>query len=615
MSGKSRALLRAGVVRTTFLLAAAALALAACATSGAPTPTASPTPTLPPPLLYDIPDAPPADLFDLAHRLRGADAAPLPDSVLYADEAPGSVRSFTGINIVDDQLFEFRAEALHVSDNAVWRFPVGAEVAQAQVRRAAREFEQRILPGVLELVAPGVALPGKIAIVHGDFPALGGYFNDADALPRAVYPASNERAALFINLHAGVGDAHYYGVLAHELQHLVHWLVDPTEDVWVQEGLSELAARSLGYPALPFDAYLRRPEVSLADWPSEPGQSLPNYAGAALFTAYLAERLGPGWPARAAAEPRDGAAGVEAAAPGDGFLDLYADWLVANVVNASSLPYGYDALNSRAAVRRTLRSPGSYDGSSPQLAPFYVELRPDGPWSVAFTPNPATPLLPVPAHSGGACWWSNRGESINSTLTRPVDLTAATSATLEFHAWWDIEEHWDHAHVAVSDDDGATWTVMDGELASTDNPFQTAFGPSYTGASGAWRRERVDLTPFAGNPILLRFEYVTDGAVNNAGWCVDDIAIDAVGFFDDAEADRGWTAEGFVRAGGRSVSQTFVLRLVQGDGNAAVVAPLPLNADGGATFRIDAPATLVVVPFAPKTTQPAAFTIAVSSLP
>ena len=50
----------------------------------------------------------------------------------------------------------------------------------------------------------------------------------------------------------------------------------------------------------------------------------------------------------------------------------------------------------------------------------------------------------------------------------------------------------------------------------------------------------VDLTPYAGSEVLVRFEYVTDDAVNGRGLCLDDFAIDEIGWADDAESDGGW---------------------------------------------------------------------------
>ncbi len=596
------------------------LALVGCTGAATPTPTvtraepAAPTPTPTPAPPAGIPDAPARDSFDLARRLLDVEAAPLPTNVLYANEEVGMSRTFWGLDLPGLELFELQATVLHVSDNAMWYFPSDSTVALEDVLDAAREFEARVLPGVVDLIAPGMVLPGRIAIVHGNFPGVGGYFTSLDALPRSVSPGSNERIGLYMSFLERIGEERYLGTLAHELQHLIHWSVNPTEDVWVQEGLSELASRSLGYPSLPFFPYLRQPEVSLSDWPSVPNDSLPNYAAGSLFAAYMADRFGAGWTARLVAEPLSGAAGVEAVS-GLSFIDLYADWLAANIVGASAPPYGYAHSTGRAAVRRVIDEPGVVAGAAHQLAAWYMELRPSAPWDIAFEAAPRTPILPVPAYSGEACWWSNRGEAINTMLTRPLDLTGLDSATLEFRAWWDIEEKWDHGYVVVSTDDGETWTALEGTGTSTDNPLRTAFGPSYTGSSGGWRLERIDLSPFAGQEALLRFEYVTDEAIHSPGWCVDDIAIPETGFFDDAESSGDWTANGFTRADGQGVAQEFALRLVQGTGDGAVVTPLAPDEDGSVRFRIEEPATLIVTPLALKTSEQATFAVEVAEAP
>ena len=54
-----------------------------------------------------------------------------------------------------------------------------------------------------------------------------------------------------------------------------------------------------------------------------------------------------------------------------------------------------------------------------------------------------------------------------------------------------------------------------------------------------WIDETVDLTPFAGRDVLVRFEYVTDQGFNLRGALVDDVAIPEIGFLDDAETDTG----------------------------------------------------------------------------
>ncbi len=45
------------------------------------------------------------------------------------------------------------------------------------------------------------------------------------------------------------------------------------------------------------------------------------------------------------------------------------------------------------------------------------------------------------------------------------------------------------------------------------------------GKTPEWVEEQVDLTPFAGKEVQVRFEYVTDDAVNGPGMLLDNFAV------------------------------------------------------------------------------------------
>ena len=156
-----------------------------------------------------------------------------------------------------------------------------------------------------------------------------------------------------------------------------------------------------------------------------------------------------------------------------------------------------------------------------QYAAKYIEVKPESrSLDLAFSGSPVTKLLPTEAHSGQRFWWSNRGDSTDSMLTREVDLTKVNAATLRFWTWFDIEKGWDYAYVEVSENGGAMWSILPGTHASRDDPLGNSYGPGYTGKSGdsgvpRWIEETVDLTPYAGKKVLLRFEYITDEAVNS----------------------------------------------------------------------------------------------------
>ena len=577
----------------------------------APTPTSTPRPAGTP--FAEVPDAPERDDFALAQRFSGVTAAPLPAETLYASEEAGFTRRFIAFDLLANRTFEFGATVRFVSANAVWYFPADAEVDADALGKAADTFERTILPGVLDLVTPGLAFPGRVAIVHGTLPGVGGYFNGGDALPVAIRAHSNERVALYLNDDQPVSSSFYLAVLAHELQHLVHWHADPTEIAWVQEGFSELAARTLGYRSIPFIFYRGQPEVSIRDWPPLDEDPLPNYAGSALFSAYLAERLGADGIAAITAQQADGEDGVQAvldaAFPGTEFETLFADWLAANASGGSTPPYGYAHATPAIVTDRTLTGPGRVSGEVNQLGAWLLDIEASVPLDVTFIGKGATRFLPVSPYSGESCWWSNAGDSIHASLTRALDLSGVSNATLHFQGWWDIEQHWDHGYVSVSTDDGESWHVLDATSSTTRDPFRVAFGPSYTGASKGWRLESADLSPFAGHETLLRFDYLTDDSTHGGGWCIDDIAIPEVGLFHDAETDGAWQADGFVRIGDAGVEQRFAIRLVGGKGDAANVTPLPVSSDGTASFRVDSPVTMVVTGFADKTSEPAKFEV------
>ena len=60
--------------------------------------------------------------------------------------------------------------------------------------------------------------------------------------------------------------------------------------------------------------------------------------------------------------------------------------------------------------------------------------------------------------------------------------------------------------------------------------------------------KKLTFQTIAGQKVTLRFEYITDMAVNGDGFLIDDVSIDAIDYFSDFEKDQGgWLAKGFVR--------------------------------------------------------------------
>ncbi|MGW8765582.1 immune inhibitor A domain-containing protein [Streptomyces sp. NPDC055815] len=154
---------------------------------------------------------------------------------------------------------------------------------------------------------------------------------------------------------------------------------------------------------------------------------------------------------------------------------------------------------------------------------------------------------------GASQWWSNMGDDLKNTLTRSVDLTGKTSASLELQGWYDIEAEYDYLYAEVSTDGGANWTALDGTADGVALPRDAAGAPGLTGASDTHKKLVYNLGAYAGKKVDLRFRYQTDGGAGGKGFTADAINVVADGasvFADGAEnGDNGWVAKGFSRVG------------------------------------------------------------------
>jgi hypothetical protein len=123
-------------------------------------------------------------------------------------------------------------------------------------------------------------------------------------------------------------------VLAHELQHLIHWGQDANEDTWLNEGCSELAMVAYGIPD-PITGFPSNPDNSLTAW----NQQTTDYVKVMLFFTYLYEHYDEfGLIADLVADPANGMASLaqqlEQDYPGLGIGNLLHNWSIANVLDS-----------------------------------------------------------------------------------------------------------------------------------------------------------------------------------------------------------------------------------------------------------------------------------------
>ncbi|MBI4317214.1 MAG: immune inhibitor A [Chloroflexi bacterium] len=572
------------------------------------------------------------DLYSLRARLRPTSDQPIapaarPGGVSYQE---GHSQAFWVADRNAKANVSVNATLRLVTPHAYFYVQDGQNVSTDKLRESGEVFESNIVAAALRFFIRewpvGPDGDPHITILHTRASGPPGWYSSADEYPAAINPFSNERRMIYVNLASGSpGTSSYYATIAHELQHSIQWAADPSEDTWINEGLSEFAVRLTGFGgASSVGSFAAKPDTQLNAWAEDHDNTLPHYGAAYLFLSYFSEHYG-GQEAlkELLMEKARGMSGVERVINRLGYAttfdDIFAAWVVANFLDNPSLGdghFGYKDLDIRVKAEPVDSFPIQSSAVVQQYAADYLEVRPPSPdVAIIFTGTNRVKLVPNDPYSGRTQWWSNRGDVMNTNLTRYFDLSGIDEASLSFWTWYDVEKDYDYAYVEVSTDGGASWTILPGRYTTDANPNGNNLGYGYTGKSGGavptWVNEQIDLSPFAGQSVLIRFEYVTDDAYNGPGFVVDDISIPEMSYLDDAETDQGWTANGFIRAT-NALPERFRVQLIK-VGPATEVESLPLNDDQTGQWIIRGfgrefeRGVLVVSALAPVTTEPASY--------
>jgi len=186
---------------------------------------------------------------------------------------------------------------------------------------------------------------------------VAGYFSSVNQQRGVVFDRrygiafrSNEKEIIYIDTYPlQAGRSEGLGVLAHELQHLIHWNYDTNEDTWVNEGCAEYAMFLCGYNAgMHVKPFGNEPDVSLVNWQGIQS-SLSQYGAVYLFMLYIHEHYGGKGAIKAIVQnPTNGILSINSALRARGisksFSQIFADWKIANYLDDESFEggiYGY----------------------------------------------------------------------------------------------------------------------------------------------------------------------------------------------------------------------------------------------------------------------------------
>jgi hypothetical protein len=519
------------------------------------------------------------------------------------------------LNISDNTVSNINVELKGVGEHAYFWFDTGPGSLDPQdtpLQDAIAAFDEIYEQSVALFGSennPGVDGDPRVHVVNaspiavcgsGGGCGLAGYFSGHDTLPTVVDPTSNQREMFVMNV-SNFGSRFYISVLAHEFRHMIEDNYDSGDHDWEVEGSAMLAETLLGYGGEAqsrANQFLERPDQQLTNWSD--GNTIPHYGQGYLFNRYLYDQLGSELYQLFAQDSENGFNALNdlAEISGDVSLEgerLWLDWLVAMAIHQRpNLPPQYELHDEslREATKTTIGSGDVREDNVEQYAADFYQLSGDGEVTIDFAGNSLVNVMDIMPANGNMMWVADRHNFSDARLTRAVDLTDLDQATLEYSVYHDIEYGYDFAYVSVSTDGGNSWQGLEGEtmqgLNANDDPSNSALTARfYTGSNGGWQNESIDLTPFAGQPILIRFEYVTDPILTFAGISFDNIRIPEINFFDTGnDSDTNWQVEGFVRTTA-FIPQTWHIQLVTFPaGQTPLVSRLPIQ-DGVAQTRVN----------------------------
>ena len=540
----------------------------------------------------------------------------------------GAEEYFYVVDFSGTAMKKIKATLGFISDNAHWFFEDGVNFDGDDLTESAKFFEEKIIPSVIGSF--GTIWPHnstdnldsehpRISILHANMSGVLGYFNSSDEYSKEINEFSNERKMIYINspmLEPGEGE--YLRVLAHELQHVVHWNHNKFQDTWLNEGLSQAAEMKLGFLPNHINAFRSYPLSSLVHWPITGDSVSANYGAAFLFTWYLENRFF-----------QDGkfldlinreSVGIDAIneqlsfmGKDETFESIFEEWTITNFVpKASKESEFYREVNLNLEPTDSFRPGETLNLYQPQYSARYIDINKESDeLRVKFKGTEEVPIISSAPQVGDHCWWSNLGNSISSTLTRSIDLSDVLQAHMQIRFWHDVEEYWDYLYVEISEDGGTTWDMLYGNHMTDENPFGLGFGPGYTGSSVNWLNDEFDLSAYAGSQILLRFHYVTDGNFYGEGFCLDQLVIPEIDLYDDGSDENGWISNGFILTDNLT-AQDYFIYIIQNKNEATSIRKVDVMSGGYVEFNVSGlldsdRTTMVVGSLSPNSIQQASY--------
>jgi hypothetical protein len=543
------------------------------------------------------------DPRDIVRRLEGISNIPLTVADSSSTLSVGTQEEFWVSNVDTNEYSQIKATLQSVTDHVYLWIQDGVPFDEGDVQMLTETFEDQLYTPTKEFFGsewnPGIDGDPHIYVLYigGLGSRLVGYFSSADEEHPLAHEYSNAHELITLNADNLDLDQEYtLGVLVHEYQHLIHWNLDRDESSWVNEGFSELAVFLVGYPVGSEYSYIIDPDLQLNDWPNSPGNTSPHYGASFLFLTYFLDRFGEDATKLLARNSANGLEGIdqvlekiEARDPLSGNEigadEVFMDWIIASYLKDERISDGRYTYNNFSDAPQAEATEiiddcphSAFTRDVHQYGADYIQIECKGDYVIRFEGSVQASVVPSDVNSGNYYLWSNKGDEADMTLTRSFDFRERDGPlTLTYWTWYDIEEDYDYVYVEASED-GELWEVLVTPSGTPEDPSGNNHGWGYNGKSDGWLEEKIDLSEFAGKEVQIRFEYITDAAVNGEGMLIDDIAIPEIDYFTGFERGIGdWQAAGWIRMD-NVLPQNYGLALIT-FGDTTEVSYIPLESN------------------------------------
>jgi len=210
---------------------------------------------------------------------------------------------------------------------------VNAPITGDRMKRIVEDFEKNSLPSFEDYF-------GKLPIDHFEIV----FYDIKDNYGGAIkdYYAgyfdsqlSDNNKRIFIDTYPTLiyeSDKEVSGIIAHELQHLVHYRYDRDEESWVNEGMSEISTYICGGEnAYHVEEFVSYPYINLTEW----NETIKDYGKVYLFFRYLIYRKGGEVIRKILKNSENGVTGISDVMGYDSFINFFSEFSAALTLNDS----------------------------------------------------------------------------------------------------------------------------------------------------------------------------------------------------------------------------------------------------------------------------------------